>query len=234
MNKVKVVAVSGASGCGKTSVIKQLSKEFDCPHLKFDDFVEETTYPIDMKKWLMNGANASEMKTPKLIDSLIELITQTDSRYIFIEEPFGKERDSISPFIDAVVLLDLPMEICLSRIIRRSIKNPSADSLNSIPKYLENYELDKALNEIFAFIDKANEYIQSKKPWETKDKGVLYELANAIKDSAILLSPFIPETSEKIAKVFNFEISLKDLKSDLKVSKIKKSPILFKKINKAA
>lgn len=99
-----------------------------------------------------------------------------------------------------------------------------------VSNHLNNYELDKALNEIFAFIDKCNEYIQNKKPWETKDKSVLYELSNAIKDASILLFPFIPKTSEKIAKTFGFKISLKELENPLKVSKIKKSEILFKKI----
>ena len=69
-----------------------------------------------------------------------------------------------------------------------------------------------------------------KKPWESKDTKVLYELANAIKDFTILLSPFIPETCEKISETFNFDISLKSLESDLKISKVKKSEILFKKI----
>jgi len=106
----------------------------------------------------------------------------------------------------------------------------SKKTISKVEKHFENFELDKALNEIFSFIDKCNNYIQTKKPWETKDSKVLYELANAIKDSAILLSPFIPETSEKIAKTFNFEISLESLNKSLKESKIKKSEILFKKL----
>ena len=73
-------------------------------------------------------------------------------------------------------------------------------------------------------------YIQEKKPWETHDKKVLYELSNAIKDIAILLSPFMPSTSEKIASTFGFEISLDDFEKPLKVSKIKKAEILFRKI----
>jgi methionyl-tRNA synthetase len=106
----------------------------------------------------------------------------------------------------------------------------SKKTLKKVSKHLENFELDRALNEIFTFIDSCNEFIQNKKPWETHDKKVLYELSNAIKDIAILLSPFIPETSEKISKVFNFNLSLKELEKPLKVSKIKKSPILFQKI----
>jgi len=86
-----------------------------------------------------------------------------------------------------------------------------------INKLIEKYEFDKALNEIFAFIDICNEYVQNKKPWETKDKKVLYELKESILKIAELLSPFIPESSEKIIKQFN-------------ATKIKKGEILFKKI----
>ena len=109
--------------------------------------------------------------------------------------------------------------------------NSLAKKLNfkKIEKYFENYELDKALNEIFAFIDVCNEYVQSKKPWETKNKKVLYELADSIKKITILLYPFIPETSEKIAKHFNFKLNFKEINKPLANLNIKKSEILFKK-----
>lgn len=100
-----------------------------------------------------------------------------------------------------------------------------------VHSHLENLEFDKALNEIFSFIDYCNEYIQEKKPWETKDSRTLYQITNAIKDFTILLSPFIPETAEKISKIFNFDISLKALNNPLKITKIKKSDILFKKMD---
>lgn len=100
-----------------------------------------------------------------------------------------------------------------------------------VSEHLNNFEFDKALNEIFSFIDRCNTYVQESSPWITKDKKVLYRLANAIKDAAILLSPFMPETCEKIAKTFNFKIKLEELTKLLKVSKIKKADILFKKID---
>jgi len=109
----------------------------------------------------------------------------------------------------------------------------SKETQEKVKNYFNNYELDKALNEIFLFIYKCNEYIQEKKPWEeeTKDKKkILYELCSAIKDFSILLSPFLPETCEKIAKTFNFDISLESLNKPLKISKIKKAEVLFKKI----
>lgn len=102
--------------------------------------------------------------------------------------------------------------------------------VKKIETHWENYEIDKALEEIFAFIDRCNEYVQNKKPWETKDTKILYELLDSIKAIAILLSPVIPETSEKIAKQFNFEINYKNITQPLKIAKFKKSEILFKKI----
>ena len=108
--------------------------------------------------------------------------------------------------------------------------------LKKIKDHIEKYELDKALNEIFSFVDSCNSYIQEKKPWQEKDKKklnqILYSVADSIRIIAILLWPFLPETSEKIAKQFKFEIkSLNECKPGLlKLGKIKKAPILFKKI----
>ncbi len=143
MNTTKVVAISGASGAGKTSVVKQLSAAFNCPTLFFDDHTQNNTYPKEMKTWLENGANVSDIKTPKLVESLRKLKSQSNSKYIFVEEPFGKQRDSISSLVDYVVLLDLPLEICLARIIKRNIANyinQSDRSIDSISSYLDKYE----------------------------------------------------------------------------------------------
>jgi len=84
-------------------------------------------------------------------------------------------------------------------------------------KLVESYELDRAIHEIFAFVDVCNEYVQEKKPWETGDKKILYELKEAILKIAELLWPFIPESSEKITKIFS-------------ATKIKKAAPLFVKI----
>lgn len=91
-------------------------------------------------------------------------------------------------------------------------------------------QIDKALNAIFAYTDQVNEFLQSSKPWETKDKKVIYEAANAVKNIAILLSPFMPQTCEQIAKVFKFKIDIKQLGKPLAISKVKKAPVLFTKI----
>src|SRR3989339_568584 len=90
-------------------------------------------------------------------------------------------------------------------------------NLKQIEEYFEEYRIDKALSEIFAFIDHCNEFVQHEKPWETHDTKVLYQLVESIRQIAKLLSPFIPDTAERIQEVF-----AKD--------QIKKAPILFTKI----
>ena len=90
-------------------------------------------------------------------------------------------------------------------------------NIKQIKKYFDEFKVDRALDEIFAFIDICNEYIQDKKPWETKDSKVLNELVKAIREIANLLSPFIPKSAEKISKIF-------------KSNNIKKAPVLFEKI----
>ena len=99
------------------------------------------------------------------------------------------------------------------------VNNKLIGKLNSkvIEKYLENYQLDKALSEIFTFVDVCNAYVQNKKIWETGDKKALFELKESILKIAELLWPFIPESSEKITKIFS-------------AKNIKKAPVLFKKI----
>ncbi len=111
-----------------------------------------------------------------------------------------------------------------------SILNVSQSMDKLIDNVMNDLQFDRALNFIFEQIDMANEYIQMKKPWETKDKKVLYELVNMIKSITILLWPFIPESCEKIAKQFGFEISLDVLKKPIKNTNIKKGEILFRKI----
>ncbi len=101
--------------------------------------------------------------------------------------------------------------------------------LKEIEKHFENYELDKSLNEIFSFIDVCNEYVQAEKLWESKDKKKLFELIDSIKAIAILLYPFIPSTSEKIAKNLGFELKFENINKPIAIKKIKKAEILFKK-----
>ncbi len=139
MESTKVIAISGASGCGKTTIIRQLSRELGCPKLQFDGYADHSSYPQDMKTWYTNGADVSLITTPGIAEAL-QAIKAESPPCIFVEEPFGRQRSCIAPYIDHVVLLDTPLEICLSRVIKRNIQNPRVDSNSSVPNYLDKYE----------------------------------------------------------------------------------------------
>jgi len=115
------------------------------------------------------------------------------------------------------------IEKCENKLIKKL-------KLEEVKKNMENFELDKALNHIFEFIDICNEYVQDKKPWETKDKKVLYELIDSIKAITILLYPFIPQACEIISKNIGFDLTIKQIDKQIVLDKIAKSEVLFKKI----
>ncbi len=163
------------------------------------------------------------------IDKLIKIAGVDSARYfLFREAVFGEDGDFSEEKLVERHNNELADKLgnLVSRVSALIEKNGIEKTENKLIKKLkekeiekrfENYELDKALNEIFAFIDVCNEYVQEKKPWETKNKKVLYELKESILKIAELLSPFIPSTSEKITKQFS-------------AKNIKKQEILFRKI----
>ncbi len=176
------------------------------------------------------------------VNELVAIAGVDSARYfLFREGVFGEDSD----FSEKILIERHNNELAnklgnlVSRVTNLAEKNQIQKTTNNllkklklkqIEKLIKNYELDKALNLIFEFIDICNEYVQNKKPWETKDKKVLYELVDSIKAIAILLWPFIPETSEKIAKQIGFKIKFDEIKKPIPANKIKKAEILFKKI----
>lgn len=132
-----VIAISGASGAGKTTLVKRLAEALSCPYLLFDDYVDPDTYPNDMKRWVDEGADVSLIKTPRFTEALQSLVCKSKADYIFVEEPFGRERGTLKPWIDSVILLDIPLEICLARVIQRHTSQPTMYTLIA---YLEKYQ----------------------------------------------------------------------------------------------
>lgn len=63
---------------------------------------------------------------------------------------------------------------------------------------LDKLEIQKAMNHIWKEIGDLDLLIQEKKPWESKDEGVVADLVLRLSHIGHTLSPFIPETSEKI------------------------------------
>jgi len=123
------------------------------------------------------------------------------------------------------------------KIVKTNVDSALANKLNLplIKDYMEKYQPDRALYEIFNFLVACNEYVQQKQPWALEGKernAVLYTLTDSLRIATILLWPFIPESAEKINELYGFaKPKLENAKFGLtKSGKIKKGEILFKKI----
>lgn len=186
-----------------------------------------------MSKSLGNVINPLDLRKKYDSDSIRYILIRTIpfgedgnfSEQVLIERHNSELADKLGNLISRVSALAEKFEI--EKTQNNLIKKLK---LKEIENKIENYELDKALNLIFEFVDECNEYVQKNELWKSGDNKKLYELADSIKAVSILLYPFIPSTSEKIAEQFCFKIDWKEIKKPLKVSKIKKSEILFRKI----
>ncbi|TXT61173.1 MAG: Methionine--tRNA ligase [Promethearchaeota archaeon] len=110
--------------------------------------------------------------------------------------------------------------------------------------YLGQFELRKALREIVEYAREGNIYLNDKAPWHIikknkKAAGHVFNLCAQFAYSlAILLGPFIPNTSKKILELLNLEKDLNELGWDsidenkLETGKeIKKAEPLFEKLD---
>ncbi|MBI2598524.1 MAG: methionine--tRNA ligase [Candidatus Diapherotrites archaeon] len=108
--------------------------------------------------------------------------------------------------------------------------------LEAFRSNMEKYQLHFALATVMAFVKECNKYVNEKEPWKLSgaaQEKVLYSLADSLRIIAILLSPFLPKTGEKISSSLGVKTaSFKDVKFDLLPArtKVSKGEILFKKI----
>ena len=106
-----------------------------------------------------------------------------------------------------------------------------------ITAHLEKAELRDAFREIFALSSLGNKAFQDGEPWRTRKEApedaarLLHDLTYLIRDLAVLVAPYIPETSRKIADWLGMgEISWDCLGTPGGISGIAKPDILFQRL----
>ena len=107
--------------------------------------------------------------------------------------------------------------------------------LKKAEQNIEVFRVHDYIEDVWKFIRHANKYVNEKEPWKLvgNDLGnVLYNLLEAIRIISILVSPVMPETSDKINKQLGVKCgNLKDCKFGKFTGKPKKGEMLFKKID---
>lgn len=123
------------------------------------------------------------------------------------------------------------------------LKNFALDTVKKIEKCFETYRVADAVEAVLNLAKRSNKYIDETTPWAlAKDEAslprlgtVLYNLLEAIRYIAVLLSPFMPETSEKIFAQMNCDIkdydSLESFGALKAGEKVGKAEALFARID---
>lgn len=123
------------------------------------------------------------------------------------------------------------------------LKTFALDTVKKIEKCFETYRVADAVEAVLNLAKRSNKYIDETTPWAlAKDEAslprlgtVLYNLLEAIRYIAVLLSPFMPETSEKIFAQMNCDIkdydSLENFGALKSGEKVGKAEALFARID---
>ena len=106
-----------------------------------------------------------------------------------------------------------------------------------ITEHLEWADLRDGIRKTFELADMGNKAFQAGEPWKVikEDKEaagiLLHELVYLVRDLAILIAPYLPETSEKIAGFLGSpDMSWESLGRRDDLTKISKPSLLFKKL----
>ncbi len=107
---------------------------------------------------------------------------------------------------------------CVKEDVDDELINLATSTIGKVEELIAQYRISDALEVIMALAKRSNKYIDETMPWalakdeEKKDRlaTVLYNLLESIRFTAVLLSPFMPETSEKIFAQLNTSINSYD------------------------
>lgn len=146
----------------------------------------------------------------------------------------------IEKYFDGVIPAPLVKEEIDDELISLALETPK-----KVLKSIDDLRIPEALENIFELIGRANKYIDETTPWilardeEKKDRlgTVLYNLVESLRFSSILLSAFLPETSEKINVQLNNTVtdwdSLAGFDGTTPGTEVKKGEALFPRIDVA-
>lgn len=144
----------------------------------------------------------------------------------------------IEKYFDGIIPAPTAKEDIDNELITLALETPI-----KVTKAIDNLRIPEALEYTFDLIGRANKYIDETTPWilakdeEKKERlgTVLYNLAEALRFASVLLSSFLPSTSEKINEQLNITTttwdSLLGFDGTTPGTEVKKGEALFPRID---
>lgn len=130
--------------------------------------------------------------------------------------------------------------------IDKSLEEVTNEYIEKIEKEYDTYHLSNVITETWGLIARTNKYIDETTPWvlakeekTEKLKSVMYHLVENLRKIAILISPYMKDTSDKIFTQLNISDSLKtwdSLKDNKLITNLKvtdKPEVLFARLDVA-
>ncbi|KYH29634.1 MULTISPECIES: methionine--tRNA ligase [Clostridium] len=119
----------------------------------------------------------------------------------------------INKYFDGVIQAPTAKEKIDDDLIKVAIEAPS-----KVEEKMDNLKIPEALDEIWAVVRRSNKYIDETMPWvlaKDEDKKerlgtVLYNLVESLRIISVMLSAFLPETSDKINRQLNVSLATWD------------------------
>ena len=130
--------------------------------------------------------------------------------------------------------------------IDKNLEKVTNEYIEKIEKEYDTYHLSNVITETWGLIARTNKYIDETTPWvlakeekTEKLKSVMYHLVENLRKIAILISPYMKDTSDKIFTQLNISDSLKtwdSLKDNTLITNLKvtdKPEVLFARLDVA-
>lgn len=139
MGEAYVIGIAAPAGGGKSTLLDALHARMpDAAALRFDDY--EVALPTNWEAWLADGARFDDWEVPALHADLFEMKrAESPFRWLLFEAPLGRAHAATGELIDFVVFIDTPLEVALSRWVKRRL---AAEEPNPafVAGYLAMYE----------------------------------------------------------------------------------------------
>lgn len=144
----------------------------------------------------------------------------------------------VEKYFDGVIPAPTAKEDIDNELINLALETPKL-----VEKAIDELRIPEALEAIFNLIGRANKYIDETTPWilaKHEDKKerlgtVLYNLAESLRFSSVLLSAFLPDTAKKINEQLNTTVvewsTLSSFDGTVAGTKVHKGENLFPRID---
>ena len=152
-----VVAVAGAAGAGKSSLVAALLGALeDASAVHVDSYQRITERPVrELVQWMARGADFDEFAIPllgehlgrlKAGEAVVDPATGREiapRKYILFETHFGRAHRATGNPIDLLLWIDTPHDVALARnvmdLLRPGLQKSQADSPEDRTRWIYNY-----------------------------------------------------------------------------------------------